>query len=454
MSGFGTVVTGTLTDGDLKIGDEIEVLPAGLHGRVRGLQTHKQKEDAVHPGQRTAVNISGIDVDEIQRGDTISLPGAYKATRRIDAEFRFLSGDMLPLRHHHEVKFFLGAKETRAFVRLLHNEELKPGETSFIQLDLVEPIVARKGDRFILRRPSPAETLGGGGILDPHPKRRYRRFDDEVEQNLRTKKEGTPSERLLQAIEMGGPSTLQELVSKTSLSKNEVDDLLLELINEKLILSIDLGKSVDQKTFVSTKWINDQTDEIVNYLERYHMDNPLRAGIPREELKNRTGINPKLFTVFLSIWLDQGFIKEESNTISMASFRIKFNQSQQTRVNALLEQFTSTPFAPPSVKECVEAVGTPIYEALLNKKSLVQISDDVVFTTKDFAGMKNKTIAILQEKQKITLAEFRDEFSTSRKYAQAVLEYLDQINVTLRQGDFRVLNPKSQRSADTTSDMS
>ena len=184
MSGFGTVVTGTLLDGHLALGDEVEILPSGQKGRVRGLQTHKKKEERAMPGSRTAVNISGVETESIQRGEVVVHPNQYQPTRRIDARFRLLKDVSSSLKHNSEVKFFVGASETIANLRLLGTEELNPGEEGWIQLELRDPIVTVRGDRYILRRPSPGETLGGGVIVDHQPKGRHKRFDENVLKSL------------------------------------------------------------------------------------------------------------------------------------------------------------------------------------------------------------------------------------------------------------------------------
>ena len=179
MSGFGTVVTGTLTDGHLEVGEEVQVLPSEIAGRVRGLQTHKKREEQAAPGSRTAVNISGISTEQIRRGDVLVRPGQYISTRRLDARLRLLNDVSAPLEHNTEVKVFIGATEAVAMLRLLGAEQVAPGAEAWIQLEMREPVVAVRGDHYILRRPSPAETLGGGMVVDPQPKARHKRFDEE-----------------------------------------------------------------------------------------------------------------------------------------------------------------------------------------------------------------------------------------------------------------------------------
>ncbi|MBE0697429.1 MAG: selenocysteine-specific translation elongation factor, partial [Anaerolineaceae bacterium] len=194
IAGFGTVVTGTLIDGRLKLGEEVEILPSGLRGRIRGLQSHKRKEQAAVPGSRTAVNVTGLEVEQINRGDILAYPGKYHSTRLLDVHFRLLSDASGPLKHSSEVKFYLGTAEILARVRLLGTEELKPGEEGWLQLELREPTLAVRGDRYILRRPSPGETLGGGVVVDPQPKGRYRRFAEGMLERLEALLAGSPAD--------------------------------------------------------------------------------------------------------------------------------------------------------------------------------------------------------------------------------------------------------------------
>jgi selenocysteine-specific elongation factor len=180
MSGFGTVVTGTLVDGSFSVGDEVSILPTELRGRVRGLQTHKRKEEQASAGSRTAMNISGVDMADVERGQVVVRPNSIEPTRRVDVHFKLLDDVALPLEHNTEVKLFIGATEMVARLRLIGAKQLKPGEEGWLQLEPRDPIVAVRGDRYIIRRPSPGETLGGGVVLDAHPKGRYKRFSDAV----------------------------------------------------------------------------------------------------------------------------------------------------------------------------------------------------------------------------------------------------------------------------------
>src|SRR5688572_19015508 len=231
MSGFGTVVTGTLLDGQLALGDEVEILPSGQRGRVRGLQTHKKKEERAVPGSRTAVNISGVDTESIRRGEVVVRPNQYQATRRVDARFRLLKDASTSLKHNSEVKFFVGASETMATVRLLGTDELYPGEEGWIQLELRDPVVAVRGDRYILRWPSPGETLGGGIIVDHQPKGRHKRFDENILRSLESLSQGTPAEVLLEAALALNIASIKDIVARSRLEPANAEIALKKLLD-------------------------------------------------------------------------------------------------------------------------------------------------------------------------------------------------------------------------------
>ncbi|MGB1253665.1 MAG: selenocysteine-specific translation elongation factor, partial [Candidatus Promineifilaceae bacterium] len=200
LSGFGTIVTGTLIDGQLRVGDDIVLQPSGREARIRGLQTHKTKRQVARPGSRVAVNLSGIDKQDVLRGDVLTHPEIVRPSTLLDAHYRHLADAVFPLKHNAEVKLFIGSAEKIARVRLIGSEQLNPSDTGFIQLALRESMATVRGDRFILRRPSPAATIGGGRILDAQPGRQHRRFREDVLQRLRTLSKGTPAELVLQAL--------------------------------------------------------------------------------------------------------------------------------------------------------------------------------------------------------------------------------------------------------------
>ncbi|MBI1792990.1 MAG: selenocysteine-specific translation elongation factor [Chloroflexi bacterium] len=433
MSGFGAVVTGTLSDGHISVGDEVQILPSGLTGRVRGLQTHKKKEETAIAGSRTAVNISGIAAEQIQRGEVLTHPGQYHATRRVDTRFRLLKDSASPLKHSSEAKIFIGASETIATVRLLGAEELAPGDEGWIQLELREPIVAVRGDRYILRRPSPGETLGGGMIVDPQPKGRHKRFDDSVLKSLESLLQGSPPDVLFEAALAAGIAPSKEIVTRSRLEKDSAAEAMNELLESGKLIKID-----DELFAAFPHWSELQA-KTLQIVETYHKNFPLRRGIPREELKSKLKLSSRVFNALVTYYVIRNILREDMTIVSQPSHEIKFDNGQQAKVEALMRKFAQSPFSPPSVKECEAEAGEEIVNALVESNELVAISADVVFRKADYDLMVSKTIAALRSSGQITLAEVRDLFNTSRKYAQALLEHLDAIGVTIRDGDYRKL---------------
>jgi selenocysteine-specific elongation factor len=432
IAGFGTVVTGTLLDGKLTTGDDVEILPSGLHGRVRGLQSHKKKEDAASPGSRTAVNISGLDVEQIQRGEVVTRPGLYKATQRLDLSFHLLPEASSVLRHNTEVKLFLGASETIATLRLLGTEFLNPGDSGWLQLELRSPVVAVRGDRYILRRPSPGETLGGGTVVDPQPKARHKRFDKAVLQALEAMAQGTPSEVFLQAALALGPASLKDVVTRSRLESSTAGTAFQELVDTNQVLLLE-------DLLITTSHWALLKENIQTILTSYHQTYPLRRGMPREELKSRLKLAPRLFNLVLPKMAAEGVVIEGLKWASLPEHTVRFSPFQQVKVDKLMELFSAAPFAPPSIKECQSDVGEDVFNSLLEAGDLVAVSNDVVFRNNDYETMVEKIRTDLQQKGQISLAEVRDHLQTSRKYVQALLEHLDAIGMTVREGDFRKL---------------
>lgn len=441
MSGFGTVVTGTLNDGHLSVGDDVEILPSGLKGRIRGLQTHKKKEERAVPGSRTAVNISGVDMELIQRGEVVTHPNQYQITRRVDARFRLLKDSSALIKHGDEVKFFVGASETIATLRLLGIEELNPGEEGWIQLELRAPIVTVRGDRYILRRPSPSETLGGGEIIDHQPKGRHKRFDENVLKSFESLAQGSPADILFEAALALNIATIKDMVTKSRLEEANAQAALDELIKNGQLILLEGGKakSTSDLLAASTPLWNRLKNNLENLLNTYHTQFPLRRGIPREELKSKLKLSSRIFNAVINKLITDQAVTDYSVWIANADHEIKFNQADQLKVKELMRKFDANPYIAPSVKECQNEVGEEIVNALIELNELKAVSQDVVFRKSHYENMVEKLRGMLQQKGKITLGEVRDLFNTSRKYAQALLEHLDSIGITVRDGDFRKL---------------
>jgi selenocysteine-specific elongation factor len=442
MPGFGTIVTGTLSEGSFHVGDEVSIQPSGLTSRIRGLQTHRRKEDTAIPGSRTAVNISGITVEQVKRGDVITLPGTYQPSRLIDVKFRLLPNILQPLKHNTTVKFFLGAAEILARVRLLGIEELNPSNEGWLQLELESPVVTIRGDRYILRRPSPGETLGGGTVVDPHPKGRHKRFSAQALASLETLERGTPTEILVESLMILGTASVKEVVSRTNLDAESAHLALKELLDYGKIIQFDENgnnKPIGQTLITTNIYWDHVKGMLLQDLSSYHKSHPLRPGISREELKSRLKLPTRFYNLILRKLSTEGEINEIGSLVRQAGFNILFSPQQQQLQEALLKRFADMPFSPPSIKDCLSEVGEELFNAMVDTGLLKPVSTEVVFRKDDYDQMLADTLDMLDKKGTITAGEVRDHFNTSRRYVLAFLEYLDSQGITAREGDVRRL---------------
>lgn len=432
LSGFGTVVTGTLLDGRFHLGDAIEAQPTGLKGRIRGLQTHKTKREVALPGSRVAINLTGIAKDELKRGDVIAAPGVVSRTILLDAQYRHLPDADAPLKHNSEVKLFIGASEMIARARVLGARQIEPGADGWLQLALREPVAVARGDRFILRRPSPSATLGGGRILDPHPGRRYRRFRPEVIQRLQTLSAGAPDELLLQALRR-----LEPVAEQTLLAQAGVETAVAAAALEKLLQNGQVVR-LGQQLLSRGAW-ETARDKLLQHLNAYHRDYPLRAGAPREELRSRLRLPAAVFNPLVNQAAAEGLLVAEEARLRAPGHTVTFSAAQQAAVDALLRTFAAAGVNAPSVKEARAAVGDELYNALVEQGRLRPLTGDVVYAAEEYERYTGLIGDYLRGHGRINAAQARDLLQTSRKYAIALLEHLDEIKVTRRVGDDREL---------------
>ena len=441
MPGFGTVVTGTLLDGSLSVGDEIEILPTGLTGRIRGIQTHKSKVETVMPGSRTAVNVTGIDSRQILRGYVLAHKNQYQPSTRMDARVRLLESCSGPLKHGSAIKCFVGTCESMSLIRLLDSEILLPGQEGWIQLELRQPAVALRGDRFILRRPSPAETIGGGMIVDHQPSKRHKRFDTKLLDSLTALVQGSPAGILLEAARSLHAAKVSEIIDRSRLAPETARNVLPGLIASGSLMVLD--QNADEGTegaliMPKTEW-QELSNRARQVVQAYHQAHPLRRGVPREELKNRLNVEGRLFNPLLISLISDGSLAESDGSISLVDRSIQLDANQKNKVELLLQKFSDHPFNPPGIKECIAEVGEELFYALIGRGDLIRISPEVVLRRIDYDSMVSKVRSDILERGRITLAEVRDLFHTSRKYAQALLEHLDAQGLTIREGDYRKL---------------
>lgn len=439
ISGFGTVVTGTLLDGSFEIGQEVEILPQGTKARVRGLQTHKEKLQRAVPGSRVAINLSGVSRNDIVRGNLVTAPGWLQPTVLVDVQLEYLEDAPQPLKHNTALKFFCGSAESMARVRLLGQETQPQGVTGWAQFQLSEPLPLLRGDRFIVRLPSPPTTVGGGKVVDPNPGRKHRRFRPEVIARLETLAQGTPADVLLQALERRGPQMVRDVLKESGLEKAAAEALNELLTVGNAILLSASREMVDNHLVVSKGWWSTTRGRMRDSLEDYHSRNPLKPGMGREELRSLLRLPPRTFNGFMERVTSEGLLADEGATVRLPEHEVRFSPEQQQAVDKLLKQFRREPYRTPSAKESAAAVGEGILAVLISRGELVAVSSDVLFLSDTFPEMVTGVRAHIQEQGSITLAQARDLFNTSRKYAQALLEHLDGTGITKRVEDERVL---------------
>lgn len=444
LSGFGTIVTGTLSDGFFQIGDAVEILPAGVPARIRGLQTHRQAVKRGEPGSRLAINLSGVGTDEIRRGDVVAKPNTLQSTVLLDVQFRLLASAPRPLVHNQAVDFFSGAADVPARVRLLGTEQLEPGHEGWLQLRLSQPVVVTAGDRYILRQPSPSVTLGGGVVLSPQPRRRWRRFDPAVLSRLETLARGAPDEILLQTLTRQPLLTPEELFGQSGLDLEVAQSAYRELIQSQALVLFGADPAPVLVTVATWERIRERLQKL---LSDYHRQFPLRRGISRGELRNRlqasTGLpalNVRLFNLIMERAAAEGLVGADDGAVWHADHSVSLTLVQQAMVEQVLAEFAAAPRTPPNVADVLHTLGgdEELLEMMMERGDLVR-AGGVLFQRDAFEAMIDTVVTYARERGSITLAQTRDLLDTSRKYAQALLEEMDARRITRREGDERVL---------------
>lgn len=447
VAGFGTVVTGTLSGGEIATGDDLRLYPGDRRARVRGLQSHQEKVARALPGRRTAVNLSGITTEEVKRGDVLAPPGIMTPSQRVDARLRLLPEAPVALKQNDQVDFFTGAAELPARVTLLDRERLEPGESAWVQFRFRAPLAVLKNDRFIVRRPSPSETLGGGEIIDPNPPR-HRRFRPETIAALETLAAGAPDEILLQMLEQR-PIEIKELTAgAVGLSASQADDALAQLIAEGDAIVLGRRERAAGATSfaIATSLLRSLTEQISKDLSRFHASQPLRPGLAREEARRRLGITlPRFFDDFIATISGTGELIDDGATLRLPQFRMTLDPARRAAADEYLAAIRTRPHTPPGPAE--HGLDAETLATMEHLGEVTKVADGVYFTPEAWDALVQGTLAFIDGHGSMTLSQFRDHFGTSRKYAQAVLEYLDQLKYTRRVGDDRVRGPRRPGAA-------
>jgi selenocysteine-specific elongation factor len=443
VAGFGTVVTGTLIDGELHLGQELEVQPGGIRTRVRGLQSHRKRLEVVPAGTRTAVNVGGVAVEDLRRGQVLGAPGTLSPTRAIDAQLRLIR-DARPLKHNAEVTFHTGAAETLGRLSLLDRDELLPGDQAWVQVRLQDEVALSRGDLFILRVPSPSMTVGGGTVVEAHAKR-HRRRQESVLQQLEVLAQGTPDEIVMERLRAREPSDVESLTQRAGLASQEVRGALARLVEtgEVVVLEHANGSTrIEGRSFVvtSTGWER-LTAQAAEILGRYHKSYPLRRGLPKEELRTRLGADPRLFARELQRLSEQGTAVEDGPFVRLSAHAVTFSPAQERQVNELLAVLKEAGVSPPDRTELEAEMGisSELVDALLTQGRVVEVAAGLVYERSTLDGLVVRIREDITAHGPRTVAQIRDLLDASRKFVLALVTYTDEHKITRRVGDERVL---------------
>lgn len=444
ITGFGTVVTGTLLSGSINLGDVVEIQPQGITTRVRSLQVHGEKVEAARAGQRVAINLAGLKLEQVERGCVVAGPKSIAPSHRLDVRLLLLKNASRPLKNRTRVRFYLGTRETLGRVVLLDREELEPGSTAYAQLELEDKAVADKGDRFVIRSLSPMLTIGGGTVIDPLPRRKHKRFRKEVLDALATREKGTPAELLEQYL-LGNPwlPELNDVAAGTGLREAEVKEAARNLCEAGRLKQI----KGDGKMYLVLKdaflrWAS----EITKMLNSYHRKFSLREGYPKEELRSRKfqPLNNKIFQLLLLEMEQDGLLRVTPQAVALQSFKPGPDPEQQKKIIKIVQILKDSAFVPPSWGELCRRVnlsedtGTEILQYFLKTGEMVKVAEDLYFHRDVLMKAQEKLSGYLREKGEILVGEMRDLLQTSRKYALPLLEYFDREKITRRVGDKRL----------------
>ena len=432
ISGFGTVVTGTLVDGALRVGDQVAVVPGGLRARVRGLQNHSRGVETAEPGTRTAVNLSGVSTSDLPRGTVLTTPGWLHPTTALDVRLRTVADAPRPIKHNARVSFHCGAAEAQARIRLLERDELAPGAEGWAQIRLEEPVAVARGDFFIVR--STDTTVGGGRVVDSRA-RRHRRNDHATVGALEQLLAGGPDETALTHLQRIEPAPLEELGRRSELGTQVLREAVERQVANEMIVRLDEGPLNDASLLISAEGHAALAARARGVVEAFTEEHPLRPGIPREELRSRLSQPPKTYAALERSFLQRGALVARAGALDLPQRQVALSAAQRTAADGFVAALRAGGMQPPSSG----AIDPELLSYLEAAGEIVRVAEGLHFDPAVHDAVDAQIRDALAARGEITLAEVRDLLGTSRKYAQAILEDLDGRRITRRVGDVRVL---------------
>ncbi|AOT72785.1 selenocysteine-specific translation elongation factor [Geosporobacter ferrireducens] len=441
MSGFGTVITGTLIEGSVHEGDQMTIYPQELTAKVRNLHVHGKKVESAYAGQRVAINLSGVKKEDILRGNVAAEQNSMKETMMLDVKLNMLKHAERIIDNRDRLRLYHGTAEVLCRVVLLDREEIKPGESCYAQLRLEESIVAKRGDHFVIRFYSPMETLGGGVILEPNPIK-HKRFKADTLEELKVKEEGSP-EQILEKVILRFNDAFANIgfyATQTGLSENTILAIVDKLTEKGII------RKFSGTVPVHIDYLTKLEDSIIKVLQNYHNSNPLKIGMGKEELRNKLKIKikGKLYDELLEHFENNQIIRLHNNFTALADFEVKYSPEQLVILEEIDRLYLEREFQTPAPEDFLnskknEQKYREVLEALIEKKQLIKINEDILLHVENYEKAKEMLKQFIKENGQITLSEFRDLIHTTRKYALPLIENFDQNKITKRIDEKRVL---------------
>jgi selenocysteine-specific elongation factor len=444
MKGFGTVITGTLISGRVKVGDTIMIYPSGITSKVRGIQVHNQSADKAAAGMRTAINFQGLEKEAISRGEVLSKPNTLEASYMVDISLHYLASNKKPLKNRTRIRFHTGTSEILGNVILLDREELAPGEEAIIQLRLDSPVALVKDDRFVIRSYSPIYTIGGGEVLNPIPLK-HKRLKSETIEGLKRLGDQEPEALIsyhTEASEYQGVS-FSHLKMMTNLADKQLENTLQGLLSKKTLIQVDK----ENRIYIHDSGFEKLKRDTQGQLTTFHKTNPLKQGMSKEELKTKFPpyLTSKLFNLTLNQMIKKNEIVQEENTVRLASHAVSLGGKQADVRDKILDTYQKSGLQPPYFKELAKSLDIDAKRAkdvlmhLVNEGAIVKVKEELYFNAGAVNTLKKKLVEFLQAQGQITTPRFKEMTGVSRKYVIPLAEYFDSTNVTLRVGDVRKL---------------
>jgi selenocysteine-specific elongation factor len=448
MKGFGTVVTGTVVSGALSIGESVQILPSGVEAKVRTLQVYNRPVEKTVAGQRAAVNLQGIETSAVERGDVLVHSRTLAPTRVLDVYIDYLPSAQRPLKNRTRQRFHIGTNLTSASIFLLDREEMAPGEGGFAQLRLEAPVVALPHDRFVIRGSGVIQTLGGGVVLDAHPARHKRNAPSVIE-DLTILREGSQDQAIAQHISHSGVGGIasDDLLKRVATSSSEVQRIIKKMIDQGEALSIDPEKM----KVIDIRFYHQLREMALAKLKEFHQRFPMKSGLAKEELRTKLPmeLDVKLFQILLNGLIQSKEILLEKDKLRLPTHQIS-SMDERGLIKRVEEAVLKAGLQSPSPRELSEAWSEKeegvqaVFEHLVHEGVLVKIKSGIYIHRVPFGDLKEELVSYLKKNKEITTPQFKEMTNASRKYAIPLIEYFDQIKLTIRLGEKRVLRSGSE----------